>query len=211
VHLRISERLWERARDAERLLVDLQTYLNKHEEWLWWQPSRYRGPDGIWCVGAARPVMRSLEKDADLKVVLRPGKGDGVDYTVVALRRSNQLEQYEAVGGRSLKGTVFKLLRPWESAMDTVVIISPKYLRLPQYLKTPIVMAWNRLVSNMTQRKVVMGEDTIFLLTGTPNQKWMTVLNDALIEAQVGRVTVDPYETKRAADLIEKYGQECGH
>jgi len=212
VHLRISERLWERARDAERLAVDLQAYLNKHEEYLWWQPARYHRSDESWHLGVARPVMRSLEKDADLKVVLRPSTRSGIDYTVIALRRSNDAERFEAVGGRNLKGETFRVLRPTDNIENVVVVIKPSYNELPEYLKTPIRYSWDRLVYGMEQRKIRMGDDTVFLLTGTPDHLWMTELSEALGNAdQVGRLTCDPWEVKRARELTEKYGQKCGH
>jgi hypothetical protein len=206
----VSQRLWEQARDAEKLLVDLELFLNKNEQRLWWQHARYRRADGAWQLGHKRPVMRSLAEFADLKVVLRPG-ADGVDYTIVALKPSNEAERFEAAGGRSLKDETFIVLRPTDNIEDVVVVIQRSYNLLAEYLKTPIRYSWDRLTHGIELRKIRMGEDTVFLLTfvGTQYRECLRDLKDALTDAGVGTVTTDPFETKRARQLCEKYGQDC--
>jgi len=208
--IRISERMWEGARDPELLVQQLTDYMSRHQMWIWRQPARYRAEDGTWREGTYRPVMLSMEKDALLKLILRPSAGTGADYTLVAVRKARQLEVYEAVTGRSLKGETFQILRPWEKITDIAVIIHPNYLKLPQHLKQPIINAWNRLTAGLQQRRTPMGEDTLFILTGTPDQKWIAELDTALADAEAGRVTTDPYETRRATELCEKYGEKCG-
>jgi len=208
--IRISERVWEGAKDPELLVQQLNSYLQKHSMWIWRQPARYMAEDGSWRGGAVRPVMLSMEKDALLKLILRPAAGTGADYQLVALRKARQVEVYEAMAGRSLKGEQFQILRPWENVTDVVIIIHPNYLKLSPHLKQPIINAWNRLTTGLQQRKTRMGEDTLFILTGTPDRKWLAELDMALADAEAGRVTVDPYETRRAAELCEKYGEKCG-
>ena len=210
LRLRISFNLWERARDSERLLVDLETYLNRHVQWVWRQPARYRADDGTWRLGAVRPVMLSMEKDADLKVVMRPGTA-GADYTIVALRRADSKEKYETVSGRSLKGETFQVLRPTEHVDCVAVIVKNSYTELPTHLKTPIAYAWTRLVHGLEQQRVRLVEDgprrTLFLLTGPVDQGAVQDLSDALANADAGTVTIDPYETRLAEELCKKYGE----
>ena len=211
MRIRISGRVWEEARDPELLVEQLTGYLRRHSMWMWRQQARYRAEDGSWREGAVRPVMLSMEKDALLKLILRPAAETGADYLLVALRKAAPVEVYEAVTGRSLKGEQFEVLRPWEEVRDVVVVIQPAYLKLPPYLRSPIVMAWDRLVAGLRQRKVAMGRDTLFVLTGIPDPKWLEELNNSLEIAGVGRVCQDEYEVKRATDLVAKYGESCGH
>lgn len=204
--IRVSQRLWEQARDPELLVTQLENYLRKYPVWIWRQPARYRAEDGTWRLSVERPVMLSMQRDALLKFILRPTAGTGADYLLVALRKARQVEVYEAVTGRSLKGETFRILRPWEEVRDVAVIIRPatSYLQLPPKLKEPIIVAWDRLVKGMSQRKVNSDNATIFLLTGAPDMKAVQDLDDALADAQVGSATTDPYETRKAEELCEK-------
>ena len=216
LRIRISGRLWETSKDPELLVSQLSNYLARHVVWIWRQPARYRAEDGSWREGAERPVMLSLEKDALLKLVLRTAEGTGADYQLVALRKARQVEVYEAVTGRSLKGETFQILRPWESVTDIAVIIHSSYLKLAPHLKNPIIMAWNRLVRGMKQRKARLGQDTLFLLThtGALDKRLVEDLDNALADAGgtnvIGQIITDRYEIKRAAEMCEKYGQACG-
>jgi len=211
VRIRVCERIWEQASDPERLVSQVRDYLNRHVQYMWYQRARYRDATGEWRLGVERPVMLSLEKDALLKLILRP-TGAGADYLLVALRKAQQEEVYEAATGKCLKDERFQVLRPWEETRDVAVVIhSSTYLKLPSYLRTPIVLAWDRFVEGLRQQKVPLdGGDTLFLLTGIPDLKRMVALDEALADARAGRVTTDPYETKRAADLCGKYGKKCG-
>ena len=209
--IRVSERVWEGARDPELLVGQLSEYLRRHTMWIWRQPVRYRAEDGTWQTGVERPVMLSMEKDALLKLVLRPCAGTEADYLLVALRKAREVEVYEAATGRSLKGTQFQILRPWEFVTDVVVVIHPTYLQLPQYLKAPITLAWDRLVEGKEQAKVALGRDTLFVIRGVVDQRLVTALDNFLLDAGAGRTMTDRFETRRAVELIEKCGQECGH
>jgi len=206
VRLRMSPWLWERAKDSERLIVELEQLLNRNVMRLFDQPARFRLHNGEWREGAKRPVMLG---PYGLKLVLRPSEEPGVDYLVVDIKKARREEEYEALTGRSLNGTVFKVLRPSEKIAEVVVVIRPRYLQLPQFLKTPIALAWDRLIRGMEQSKIRMGPDTVFLLTGVPDERWLRELDTALTDAQAGRVTTDSYETQRARELCEKYGQPC--
>jgi hypothetical protein len=160
--------------------------------------------------------MLSMEKDALLKLILRPAAGTGADYLLAELRKARQIEVYEAVTGRSLKGEEFRILRPWEKTTDVVVIIKHRYLQLSRREKQPIMEAWDLLVAGLKQQKIpIQDGDTLFLLTGTPGADPDPLLieefSNALTNADAGRVSTDPYETRRAADLVKKYGQKCGH
>jgi len=209
VRLRISQKLWDGAADAEKLRSDLEHYLSKHPHWMWNQAARYRTEDGTWRMGEARPVLLSMDKDADLETVLRPSNEAGIDYLVVALRRARSGDRYEALMGRSLQGETFEVVRPNEKVTDVVVVIHPSYLQLPAFQKAPIIYAWDKLTRGLEQRKVRIGQDTVFWLSGIIDEKTLEELDNALT-VQIGRVARDQYETKRARELAEKYGQACG-
>lgn len=152
--------------------------------------------------------MLSTDRYADLKLVLRPGNDSGIDYLLVALRRARPAERYEMMTGRNLRGERFQLLRPTEKIEDVVVIIKPDYTQLPQFQRTPIAYAWARLVHGMRQRKVRMGRDIVFWLQGVVDRRALQELDEALT-ASIGRVSRDPYETRRAREMCEEYGQPC--
>ena len=210
LRLRISSRLWNRARDPEKLRSDLERYLNHHTERSWRQPARYRAEDGTWRLGAIRPVMLSLEKDADLKLILRDSAEDGIDFVLVALRRARPSDFCEAITGQNLEREGFSVLTPNQKLVRVGVFIDQEYVKLPEFLRSGIAYAWDRLVAGKTQTRVRVGERTTgFLIEGLGGEEWISELDTALsdIQPQIGRVATDSYEIKKLAELCRKYGK----
>jgi len=229
--LRVAPELWARVSQRQPDLDrTIQQYLREEATWIISQPSLEVDGEKGTAVGSIQHTITTHEHEFHLTKPPNPDAAWDYDITDLRMRRTEQSGEVQsariegeiavynpsnapalsvdAPRRRKTKGEG----APKGESADTVVFMiqNHKYKPLAPHLKEHINMAWQRIRQGRTTRRVFMGEDTIFILTsstGSPSTpEDATNLQEALEQADAGRLITDPYEQAQARKLADKYG-----
>ena len=219
LRLRIVSRVWARAIEADpEFDRTVEDYVNGGVAWILKPPPlvgekvRHVIETGDYRFWLAEPKPPTNLWDYDIIYVqrLRPEehtprtRGAEIDTHIVVLpptldQKVGQADRLNDVLNQPSNRIIF-LLR-----IHT-------YRQLPDHEREPVNMAWRNARYGRTAKRVFWKEDAIFLLTPTSSANTgpevAANLAEILESTGAGRLINDPYEVKRALELVDKFGED---
>lgn len=221
MRVRLSPEFWEAASEAVPTFNEiLQKHLNSDVCWLFQQEDPwYDNADHEWKFQGVYQMLATSKYKLYLQQP--PMSNAPWDYDVVFFLPVKNRDLTKAVTGRKLDEEIVVLIpekvlpppKPDPAAAELAFVIrTSKYKALASYLKAPINLAWRKIKQGRQVKRVFWENDVIFYLTIDPKAaKVSTVedavnLNDALVDADAGRVITDEYELAKIREMADKFG-----